>query len=156
MKNAASALTVLNSSVWTPTPDHLVDLLGALPNMKRAEVCVMTEDALCRMVHMADPFEALFDLQDRGVRRVICIRERSLAIITEQIVCEIPSATRLSPEVDLELILQSVDRDWDNAVVDVCRRLVADRHSVWTTGLWGAVAVMVFAATVVCIVAMHP
>lgn len=85
------------ASILTPTMDQLDDFFELLPLLKIADICVFTEAGICRLSHMADPFEATNDLIDRGVKGVVILRPHSIVVAVDGKVEEVCAPAGVQP-----------------------------------------------------------
>jgi len=65
-----------------PSIEQLDEFFELLPFLKDADICFFSEPAICHLLHMADPFDAIGDLLHRGVKGIIVLRPHSSVVAT--------------------------------------------------------------------------
>jgi hypothetical protein len=112
----------LQDEIFVPTREQLEDFLQTVAVMRTSGIALMTESDLCRLVRTGDPLEALRELYNRGVHRVVCLRDRSIASVIDGSECEFWVESRTRPSCRLDefqtlLLNERVQgRPWREAV----------------------------------------
>jgi hypothetical protein len=88
---------IIPLSIFSPSKDQLHDFFEVLPLMKNADLCIFTEEDLCQLACMADPFEAMDDLFNRCIRALVVLRSHSIVIALEGKVNELTAPTGIEP-----------------------------------------------------------